>query len=76
MRNPCYNPETKTSCPARRPGCAVDCVEWAEYVEERDKRYEARRREKEITDGVVDISRRRKLKREQRRLDSLRRKRG
>lgn len=75
MKNPCYDPETKTSCQARRPGCAVDCCEWAEYVEQRDKVYEARRAETELDAGVIDIHRRRKLKRAQRRLDSLRRKR-
>lgn len=75
MKNPCYDPATKTGCPARRPGCAVDCPDWAEYVDERDKVYNARRASSEFDSEAIDISRRRKLKREKRRLDNLRRKR-
>ena len=41
-RPPCYNVETKTDCPRRAAGCAVDCDDWAEYVQERDAEYKKR----------------------------------
>lgn len=43
MKNPCFNRETRTDCPKRKAGCAVDCPDWAKYVKERDEEYERRK---------------------------------
>lgn len=42
MDSPCYDKKTKTDCPRRCKGCAVNCPEWAAYVRERNKVYEQR----------------------------------
>lgn len=41
-KNPCYDKETKTDCPDRKPGCQIDCKKWKEYSVDREKRYEKR----------------------------------
>lgn len=46
--NPCYDKETKTDCPRRHAGCAVDCPEWAKYSEERAAEYKKRAENHEI----------------------------
>ena len=43
MKNPCFNEETRTDCPKRHAGCAVDCPDWAAYVKERDEEYARRK---------------------------------
>lgn len=43
MKNPCFNEETRTDCPKRCAGCAVNCPEWAKYVEERNEEYRRRK---------------------------------
>lgn len=48
MKNPCFNEETRTDCPKRKGGCAVDCPEWAAYVKERDAEYKRRQEQAEI----------------------------
>ena len=48
MKNPCFNEETRTDCPKRRAGCAVDCPEWAAYEKERNAEYERRRIQFEV----------------------------
>lgn len=42
MTSPCYDEKTKTDCPRRHAGCAVDCPKWADYIKERDEMYERR----------------------------------
>lgn len=42
MDSPCYDKATKTDCPRRCKGCAIDCPEWAAYEVERNKVYEQR----------------------------------
>ena len=42
FENPCYDRNTKTSCPDRHEGCAVDCPKWAEYLKKRDAEYKRR----------------------------------
>lgn len=54
MDNPCYNRATKTDCPNRHCGCASDCSKWAEYVLERNKEYQRRRRIADARDAVID----------------------
>lgn len=49
MKNPCYNEVTKTGCPKRAAGCAINCPEWAKHVEEREARY----REKKATGDIA-----------------------
>lgn len=73
MKNPCYNPETGRGCPARRPGCAVDCADWAEYVAERDKVYTQRLSAAELKLGISDISKNRMRKIQKRKLTDRRR---
>lgn len=58
MKNPCYDTNTKRDCPDRKPGCAINCPEWASYVDERDKIYKRRRNDREIKDGIKDAKRR------------------
>ena len=48
MHNPCYDVATRTDCPDREVGCAVECPRWAKYVEERDKMYQERRLDNDI----------------------------
>lgn len=48
MKNPCFNKETRTDCPKRCAGCAVNCPEWATYEKERNAEYERRRIQFEI----------------------------
>lgn len=48
MKNPCFNRETRTDCPRRHAGCAVDCPDWAAYVKERDAEYERRKIQFEV----------------------------
>lgn len=42
MKNPCFDPSTKTDCPNRRGGCSVTCEKWAEYVKKREETYKDR----------------------------------
>ena len=42
IKNPCYDPETKTDCPRRCGGCQLTCPEWKAYTEERDEEYRHR----------------------------------
>lgn len=62
MENPCYNTLTRTDCPNRSSGCAVNCPKWAKYVKERDENYEKRaldNREVAFTHGHVQRIRKR-----------------
>lgn len=68
MKNPCYDSVTKTGCPARRPGCSVDCVEWAEYVEERDRIYKVRQQHHDLNRACGDIGRARRSSRDRKKL--------
>lgn len=52
MKNPCFNEETRTDCPKRCAGCAVNCPDWAKYVEERNAEY-ARRQEQAEIDRIM-----------------------
>ena len=58
MKNPCFNKETRTDCPKRCAGCAVNCPEWAAYVKERDAEYERRKIESAV--GSILLSNRNK----------------
>lgn len=48
IESPCYNRETKTDCPRRCAGCAVDCPDWAAHVSERDKVYKDRKIQRDV----------------------------
>lgn len=52
---PCYNKETKTDCPRRTAGCAVNCPEWAEYLKERDEEYRRRAAESKVKGAVYGL---------------------
>ena len=45
MKNPCYKESSRSDCPKRTPGCAVNCPDWAAYIQERDVVYQRRRQE-------------------------------
>ena len=62
MISPCYDPVTKTDCPNRHGGCAVGCKKWAEYLKERDKRYEeeAIKRDAEQAESMIKFDRKAK----------------
>lgn len=59
---PCYNTETKTDCPRRCAGCAVDCPDWAKYVAERDAEYQKRKDEMGLRAVINDSYSRRKTR--------------
>lgn len=60
MKNPCYNKQTKTDCPRRCAGCAINCPDWAEYVKKRAERYKAEAAEREQQGLQVEGDRRRR----------------
>lgn len=37
--SPCFNKETKTDCPNRHAGCAINCEKWAEWEERKQSIY-------------------------------------
>lgn len=59
MSTPCYNDTTKTDCPRRARGCAVDCPEWAKYREQKESVYADRKKTMDFYTGVNDISKKR-----------------
>lgn len=42
MKSPCRDRATGADCPRRKAGCAANCPDWAEYVDERNKAYKVR----------------------------------
>ena len=54
MKPPCFNEETRTDCPKRCAGCAVNCPEWAAYVKERDKEYEHRKVQADVACAIYN----------------------
>ena len=40
LKQPC-----EKDCPGRKVGCAITCEKWAAYLKEREKLYEARRKQ-------------------------------
>lgn len=44
MRPPCFDEQTKTDCPDRKQGCAVNCEKWAKYLEARNAEYAERKK--------------------------------
>lgn len=52
---PCYDEATKTDCPRRHCGCAVDCKEWADYVEKREEMYHERKIVSDV-DAIITAS--------------------
>lgn len=49
MKQPC-----EKDCPRRRGGCAVDCPDWAKYVEQRTKDFARRLQEADIATAVCE----------------------
>lgn len=76
MDNPCYNKATKTGCPRRAPGCAVNCPEWAEYTKERESVYDARKKTLAHERDFGAISHKRVVQNAKRRLYNRSRPRG
>lgn len=68
MRNPCYDPATKTDCPDRSPNCAITCPKWAKYKKAKNKEYNERAKH-----SVYDTLNR-EATRKQRRIDNYNRK--
>lgn len=62
MINPCFDEATKTDCPGRHAGCAVDCPAWAEYVRARNAEYEKKRIENDTKTFLMDGQARRSKK--------------
>lgn len=76
MKNPCFDKETRTDCPRRHSGCAVDCLDWAAYEKARNEEYERRRVKFEVDSISYDGIRKaqeRYIKREMNRQRSRRR---
>lgn len=42
MKNPCYDPKTKTDCKDRCTGCSTICALWHQYEKERNELYKER----------------------------------
>lgn len=76
MNSPCYDIETKTDCPDRKAGCAVECPKWAAYVEKRNADYEKRRAAAEARYALEDTMRRRNVRRFRNKTSDARRKRN
>jgi hypothetical protein len=62
MKPPCKD------CLDRKPGCAIDCPKWAEYLVERDGSYEirammARQREYTVGKKIATLHRKHRTKR-------------
>jgi hypothetical protein len=51
--SPCYDELTKTDCPRRHSGCAINCPEWAEYEKQREEEYRRRARELEADRSLI-----------------------
>ena len=47
VKPPCFDVTTRTDCPRRKAGCAIDCPDWAKYTKERDEVYRQRALENE-----------------------------
>jgi len=60
MRNPCYDPTTKTDCPDREPNCAITCPKWAKYKKAKNKEYEERHKKSIYENLNRDITRKQK----------------
>jgi hypothetical protein len=54
MSHPCFDEKTRTDCPRRHCGCAVDCPDWAAYQKEREESYKKRARELEADRAIID----------------------
>jgi hypothetical protein len=54
IESPCYDTKTKTDCPRRCEGCAINCPEWAEYVEKRDEARRKRYAESSANSAIVN----------------------
>ena len=54
MAGPCYDRATRTDCPRRAAWCQLTCPEWAAYIAQRDKAYEARRKKSDAESGMCD----------------------
>lgn len=65
---PCYDEATKTDCPRRHGGCAIDCPEWAEYVKKRDEANRKRYAESNANSVISDSHMRHSEKRQRREL--------
>ena len=63
MKCPCYDELTKTDCPRRKAGCAINCPEWAEYVEARNKAYEENIRAGDVDAVLTTLDFKRELRR-------------
>ena len=53
--SPCYDYSTKTSCPRRKAGCAVDCPEWNDYMHRRNELYVIRGREHDMEEATYKV---------------------
>ena len=54
LRNPCYDPETKTDCPRRCAGCSAFCEDWDEYRKQRDAEYDRKFKEARAKSAARD----------------------
>lgn len=58
LESPCYDRKTKTDCPRRSAGCAVNCPDWEKYAKQRNEMYErnmtTRDAQQMITDNRYD----------------------
>lgn len=66
MSHPCFDEKTKTDCPRRHAGCAVNCPEWAAWEKERAERYKQHARDLEADRAIVGNASDRKSARQRR----------
>ena len=50
---PCYDEVTKTDCPRRHSGCAINCEEWHDYAKRRDEEYRRRLAESGANSAII-----------------------
>lgn len=53
MSHPCFDEKTRTDCPRRHAGCAVNCPEWAAWEKEREEVYRKRAMELEADRAII-----------------------
>lgn len=53
MSHPCFDEKTKTDCPRRHGGCALNCPEWAAYEKERAESYKKRAYELDADRAII-----------------------
>lgn len=55
MKNPCYDTATKTDCPRRCAGCAVECPDWQKFIAEKEQFYKKRMADHDVASAIDGV---------------------